>query len=245
MASDMAIPTKPSAHPPPPAAAGHAAARTHHSLLPRWLTHLGALGLFAVALLDSSPIPLPLPGSTDLLLLLLVSRRGSYPALLAACAILGSAVGGYLTWSAGKKGGEALLRRSVPPRLRERIERWTNHHSMLSVLLPALLPPPIPLTPFLLAAGALGISRRRFLLAFNLARGVRYGLVAWAGVVYGRRVVRWWTGTLAGWSGVIGWTFAALLVGGIAFGVWQYRRQRAAAAGESSGESQTDAATAA
>src|SRR5271154_3350615 len=174
----MATPTKTAT------AARHATGHAHHSVLPHWLTHLGGLGLFAVAILDSSPIPLPIPGSTDLLLLLLVSHHGN-PFLLAACAIAGSAIGGYITWSTGKKGGEALLERSVPARFRKRIEQWTNQHSLLSVMLPALLPPPIPLTPFLLAAGALGVSRRRFLVAFNSARLVRYGVIAWAGVAYG------------------------------------------------------------
>ena len=48
----------------------------HHPLMPHWLTHLGALGVFSVAVVDSSVIPLPLPGSTDLLLLWLVANRG-------------------------------------------------------------------------------------------------------------------------------------------------------------------------
>lgn len=217
----MATPTKPATT----AAAKHPATHAHHSLLPHWLTHLGGLGLFAVAILDSSPIPLPLPGSTDLLLLLLVAHHGN-PFLLAGCATAGSAIGGFASWSAGRKGGEALLQRSVPPRFRQRIERWTNEHSILSVLVPTLLPPPIPLTPFLLAAGALGVSRRRFLVAFNSARIARYGLIAWAGVVYGRKVVGWWTRNLAEWSGVIAWTFAILLIGGALYGIWQYRRQK-------------------
>src|SRR5271170_2028623 len=209
------------------AAERHTVSHAHHSLLPHWLTQFGGLGLFAVAIFDSSPIPLPLPGSTDLLLLLLVSHHGN-PFLLAACAIAGSAIGGFITWSTGKKGGEALLERSVPARFRKRIEQWTNQHSLLSVMLPALLPPPIPLTPFLLAAGALGVSRRRFLVAYNAARVVRYSLVSWAGVVYGRRVVHWWTNTLAGWSSVIGWTFGVALIAAIVFGIWRYRRQRTA-----------------
>jgi membrane protein YqaA with SNARE-associated domain len=201
------------------------AAHVHHSVLPRWLTHLGGLGLFAVAILDSSPIPLPLPGSTDLLLLLLISHRGN-PFLLTACAVVGSGIGGFATWTAGRKGGEALLQRSVPSRFRQRIEEWTSEHSFLSVLLPALLPPPIPLTPFLLAAGALGVSRRRFMVAFVAARLARYGLIAWAGVVYGRKVVAWWTTNLSEWSGVIGWTFTSLLVAAAVYGLWQYRKQK-------------------
>jgi len=226
----MAAPTNTPVKAATQAAVKHTASHARHALLPHWLIQLGGLGVFAVAIIDSSPIPLPLPGSTDLLLLLLVSHQGN-PFLLAACAIAGSAIGGFSTWSAGKKGGEALLRRSVPAHYRARIERCTNEHSVLSVLIPTLLPPPVPLTPFLLAAGALGVSRRHFLVAFSVARTVRYGLIAWAGVVYGRSFVHWWTTTLAGWSTAIEWTFAILLVGGIGFGIWRYRGQRAAALG--------------
>ena len=84
--------------------------------MPLWLIHLGALGLFFVAVVDSSPIPLSLPGSTDLLLLWLVAYGGD-PWLLAALAIAGSLVGGYSTWHLGRRGGEAALRHYVPARL--------------------------------------------------------------------------------------------------------------------------------
>jgi len=208
--------------------ATHAAAHAHGALLPGWLVHLGAIGLFAVAIIDSSPIPLPLPGSTDLLLLLLVAHRGN-PFLLSAAAIAGSVIGGYLTWSAGYKGGEALLERSVPARFRQRLERWATDHSFLTVFISAVLPPPVPLTPFLLAAGALKVTRNRFLVALASARVVRYGLIAWAGATYGRKVVRWWTQNLAQWSDAILWTFIGLLVAGIVYGIWQYRRQRSEA----------------
>ena len=50
--------------------------RLRRPLMPHWLTHLGALGLFSVSVVDSSVIPLPLPGSTDLLLLWLVAHSG-------------------------------------------------------------------------------------------------------------------------------------------------------------------------
>jgi membrane protein YqaA with SNARE-associated domain len=128
-----------------------------HAAMPRWLVHPGGPGLLVVAMLDSSPIPLPLPGSTDLLLLLLVSSRGN-PFLLAGTAVVGSGIGGFLTWSAGKKGGEALLERSMPARFRKRLGRWTEERTILSVFVAAILPPPIPLMPFLLAAGALTAS---------------------------------------------------------------------------------------
>jgi membrane protein YqaA with SNARE-associated domain len=204
--------------------AKHAGGRVRAALVPHWLVHLGVLGLLAVAIVDSSPIPLPLPGSTDLLLLILVSHHGN-PFLMVAAAIVGSLIGGYLTWSAGKRGGEALLRRSLPKRFREPLEKWAKLNSTLSVFLFALLPPPVPLAPVLLAAGTLGMPRNRFLAALASARVIRYGAIAWAAEVYGRIVLRWWTRNLAGWSNVILTAFIVLLVGGTVYGIWQYRRQ--------------------
>jgi membrane protein YqaA with SNARE-associated domain len=197
----------------------------HAALAPHWLTHLGALGLFSVAMVDSSVIPLPLPGSTDLLLLWLVAH-GSDPWLLAPCAIAGSILGGCTTWGIGRKGGKATLRHYVPARLLNRVVVWVEHHPILAVFLPAMLPPPIPLLPFVLASGALGVSRRRFLAVFGAARSLRYSLVAFLGVTYGRRIVRLWSGSLDKWSTPLLRVFVVLLAAGLCFGIWKIRRLR-------------------
>jgi len=210
-------------HPKPP----------HHQLMPHWLTHLGALGLFSVAVLDSSVIPLPLPGSTDLLLLWLVAHGGD-PRGLALCAISGSLLGGYTTWHVGKKGGQAALRRYLPARFLDRIVGWVERHPALAVFLPSLLPPPFPLSPFVLATGALGVPVKRFLAVFGAARAIRYSLVAWLAVAYGRHVVRLWSGTLQKWSAPILWTFAAIAVCGLCAGIWKLRQARRDEAAETS-----------
>jgi membrane protein YqaA with SNARE-associated domain len=197
----------------------------HRSLMPYWLTHLGYLGLFSVAVLDSSVIPLPLPGSTDLLLLWLVAHSGD-PWLLAPCAIAGSILGGYTTWQIGRSGGEAALRHYVPARLLGHIVVWVKRNPVLAVFVPALLPPPIPLLPFALASGALGVSRRRFLVVFAAARSFRYSLIAWLGVVYGRRIVQLFSGTLQRWSTPLLCVFVGLLATGACFGIWKIRRLR-------------------
>ncbi len=186
------------------------------------LARLGAPGVFAVSFVDASIVPLAIPGSTDLLLLWLVSRGGN-PWLLVSCAVLGSLVGGWTTWRIGKKGGEAAIRRYVPPRLQSRVHGWSQHHPLLVVFLPAVLPPPIPLWPFLLAAGALGATSRRFLVTFGAGRTLRYSLVGWLALRYGRRVTRAWSATLDQWSAPILWTFTVLTVAGIAFSIWKLR----------------------
>ena len=197
----------------------------HQPLIPHWLTHTGALGLFSVAVVDSSVIPLPVPGSTDLLLLWLVAHNGN-PWLLAALAIAGSILGGYITWDVGRRGGEAALHHYVPAPLLKRVIGWVKRHTILSVFLPAVLPPPIPLLPFALASGALGVSRRRFLLVYGAARTMRYSVVSWLGVVYGRHVIRLWTGTLQKWSTPLILVFAGTMVAGVCFGVRKIRGMR-------------------
>lgn len=200
---------------------------SQHSGVLHWLAHLGMPGLFLLSVLDSFVIPLPIPGSTDLLLLWLVSHHGN-PWVLTAWAVSGSLLGGYLTWKVGKKGGEASLHRYAPRRVLEAVERWAESHPMLALFVPTLLPPPVPLTPFLLAAGALKVSLRRFMLVYGAARVLRYGLVAWLAVHYGRHVIRLWSATLDKWSAPLGWTFGTVMAAGILYGIWKFRRQRAA-----------------
>lgn len=209
--------------------AGRHATAVHGSHLLRWLASLGGLGIFAVSIVDSSMIPLPVPGSTDLLLLLLSAHRGSTAAtavLLAFCAIAGSLIGGYLSWSAGRKGGEVALERYVPKRFLGRITQWVQKHGAWSVGVSALLPPPVPLTPFLLAAGALNVPRGRFMVFFFIARTVRYSLLAWLGVTFGHHVIRTWLSSMDSWSSTILWVYGGLVAVGIGFGLWKFFKTR-------------------
>lgn len=211
--------------------AGRRGASSHSSHLLRWLASFGGIGIFAVSIIDSSVIPLPLPGSTDLLLLLLSAHRGTTgitAVWLAFCAIAGSMVGGYLTWSAGRKGGQMALERYVSKRFLGKITGWVEKHGAWSVGISAILPPPVPLTPFLLAAGALKVPRGRFLIFYGIARTLRYSLLAWLGLTYGHYVVRTWLKSLGDWSSTILWIYGGLVALGIAFGVWKFVRSRRA-----------------
>jgi membrane protein YqaA with SNARE-associated domain len=212
------------------ATARHASSNKNSHLL-HWLVSLGGVGLFGVSIIDSSVIPLPLPGSTDLLLIILAVHRGTSSisvALLALCAIAGSILGGYLTWSAGRKGGEVALEKHVPKRFLKRINGWVEKHGAWSIGIAALLPPPVPLTPFLLVAGALNVPRGRFLIFYSLARTIRYGGLAWLAVTYGRRFVHAWQKQLAGWANPVLWIYGVLLVLGIGYGFWKWRKARQA-----------------
>lgn len=206
--------------------AARAAVRHKRSTIPAWVLHFGLAGVFVVSFLDSAPIPLPVPGSTDILILIL-GAHGENPWLLAPFAIAGSLVGALFTWAAGKKGGKAMVDRYVPKRFGSRLHGWVQHHGVLSVCLAALLPPPIPLLPFLLAAGALGVKRKQLFIALGIARTLRYGTEAALSRLYGRQILRWFNHYLAGWSSVILYSFLILLAAAIIFGIWKYRRDQA------------------
>lgn len=204
--------------------AGFLAAGGHNRIF-HWVAHFGGLGLFFVSFVDASIVPLPIPGSTDLLLIFMVARRAN-AYWMALMAILGSILGAYFTWDTGVRGGKATLQRHLSRRNAERVSGWVGQHGTVVVTISALLPPPIPLMPFILAAGAAGLSRGRFLTAFGLGRMVRYSLVAWAGVVYGRRLEGLWSDYLSRWGATILWSFVGVIVCGAVYGFWHLRREQ-------------------
>ena len=153
---------------------------------------LGLLGLFLVSIVDSSFFPLPIPGITDVMVVLFAAQHANV-FLLVIVATAGSALGGLFSHMVGQAGGMTFLEQHVPPRILGPVTKWMQTHALLAVALPAILPPPMPLSPFVLAAGALHMSRKRFMFAFTLSRLGRHIIAAWLGVHYGRGVLHLWS----------------------------------------------------
>ena len=152
-----------------------------------WLIHLGGLGFIPLGLIDSSVIPLP--GSMDLLLIILATKDAHLWPYYAAMATIGSVAGGYLTYRLARKGGKEVLSRRLRPRMEKRAYAFFERSGFWSIAIPAMLPPPIPMVPFLLVAGALQYSVKKFLVALTLGRIVRYSLLAWLAAHYGRHIL--------------------------------------------------------
>src|ERR1700746_1308952 len=58
-----------------------------------------------------------------------------------------------------------------------------------AIALPALLPPPLPMVPFLLVAATMQYPLRKFLFALTLGRMIRYALLALLAARYGRQIL--------------------------------------------------------
>jgi membrane protein YqaA with SNARE-associated domain len=162
----------------------------------RMLLSFGLLGVFLVSIVDSSFVPLPVPGVTDIMIIIMAAQHQNV-ILLVLLASMGSALGGYFSHLVGQRGGMAFLEKRVPPRIFKRVRHWMESHAILSVALPAILPPPMPLSPFVLAAGALKMSRKKFMIAFSVSRCLRHTVAAWLGIHYGRHILRIWNGLSA------------------------------------------------
>jgi membrane protein YqaA with SNARE-associated domain len=180
-----------------------AATRTHHgNKFFHLLASFGVFGIFLVSIVDSSFVPLPVPGITDILLVVFAAQRSNWIALL-LLATAGSALGGYLSYQVGHAGGMQFLEKHVPARIFKRVCAWMERHAMLAIALPAVLPPPMPLSPFVLAAGALKMSKKRFMVIFTVSRGARHALAIWLGIYYGRHVLHLWNRFSAKWAATI------------------------------------------
>jgi membrane protein YqaA with SNARE-associated domain len=156
--------------------------------LPRWLQGIvastGGLGLFLIAFLDSSVLTFPV--INDLLLIDLSIHSPARMPYYAAMATLGSVGGCLLLYYIARKGGEAMFRKNAGPRA-ERIQAWIKRNGFVSILLTALLPPPTPFKVFVIAAGALKMPVRTFVLGLMVARGLRFFAEGFLAIKYGNQ----------------------------------------------------------
>lgn len=185
-----------------------------------WLERLGGLGLILLGFADNSLIPLP--GSMDALTIVLSAHQKSWWPYYATMATIGAVVGGYATYALGAKGENAIDKK-LPKKKAEKIYRIFNRYGFWSLFVPALLPPPVPYSPFLLVAGALKYSRRNFFIAVGAGRAIRYALLAWLGSTYHKQIFRFFHR----YYRPILWTLVGLgVAGGIAAVWWTWKRKR-------------------
>jgi membrane protein YqaA with SNARE-associated domain len=183
-----------------------------------WALGVGGSGLFLIALLDSSI--LSFPQVADALVLLQSARHPRYMLYYAGMTTLGSLVGCFVLYAAGRKGGEVFLRRRFAAAHVDRAFALYRRFGMLAVLVPALLPPPAPFKIFVLLSGAAGLSPLAFGLAVAIGRGARYFAQAWLAAAYGDRAGDF----LARYGGQAAAVLATLtLAGGLAWLLWQRR----------------------
>ena len=138
-------------------------------LLP-FLAKFGIWGMGALALLDSSTLPIPM----DALLALSVWNDKPRFWLYILMASIGSAIGGLLPYGLGRAGGELFLLKRVNRERYERMRTRFERQEFLAMMIPSMMPPPTPWKAFVFAAGVFEMRVVPFMLAVFCGRMVRW-----------------------------------------------------------------------
>jgi membrane protein YqaA with SNARE-associated domain len=131
---------------------------------------LGFWGAGAVAILDSSSIPVPM----DAILAIYIWKDQGHFWVYAIMAAAGSAVGGLLPYGLGRAGGELFLLKRIN---RDRFEAMRNRferQEFWAMAIPSMLPPPTPWKAFVFAAGVFEMRVVLFMLAVFTGRLIRW-----------------------------------------------------------------------
>jgi membrane protein YqaA with SNARE-associated domain len=184
-------------------------------------------GVLLMGVLDASMVFF-MPLGIDFVVILMTARKPHLFWAYALLAAAGSVAGAAGTYWVGKKAGERGLSRFVRPRRLERVKARVNRGTLVVAGL-ALIPPPFPFTPFVLAGGALGINPWSFFGALAAVRALRFGVEAALAYRYGSQIARWMkTPTF---QAVVGVFIALAVVGTIVSAVLVVRGSRRARSG--------------
>jgi membrane protein YqaA with SNARE-associated domain len=202
------------------------APQTTAHVVRHWFLTLGGPGLILLGLVDSSVIPVP--GSMDAMTIVLSAHQRTWWPYYAVMATVGSVVGAYLTYRLARNRGEKALNDRLSKRNAKKVVRTFERWGFGAIAVPALLPPPMPMVPFVIAAGALQYSARKFLVAMSLGRLVRYGIFAYLGAVYGRKI---FAVVLAHGEVALYVTIGVAVAATVVLVLMRYKRKREALAG--------------
>jgi membrane protein YqaA with SNARE-associated domain len=150
------------------------------------LRSIGPAGIVIIAILDSSF--LSIPEVNDIIIVATVAQRPDLFFLWPFLTTIGSVTGCLILYSVARKGGKAFLHRWFSAHRIEAVEKIYAKYGALTIIIPALCPPPTPFKIFIATAGALQFPPKQFILTVVFARSVRYYGEALLALLYGEQV---------------------------------------------------------
>jgi membrane protein YqaA with SNARE-associated domain len=191
--------------------------------LTRTLRHLGAAGLFFLAILDSTP--LPTFGGPDIVTALLAAGHRPLWYEYAASATAGSVLGAYLTFRLARRAGSAYLDSKFKKGKMSKFLKFFRQWATGTLIASTAIPLPTPTSMFFAAAGAGDYPQGRFLAIVTACRAARYFGIAYVAGHYGRSFLRVLRHPLEHW----GWLalFVVLTIVLFAGGILASRRLEA------------------
>lgn len=149
------------------------------------LKPLGAWGLGALALIDTSSIPVPI----DALLIDYVANDHDKFLIYCIMAAAGSAIGSMVPYYFGRAGGELFLLKRINRQRYEKLRDRFERQEFLAIMVPAMMPPPTPVKLIEFAAGVFEMKPLWFFGAVFSGKMVRFLLEAIITIVYGPKIL--------------------------------------------------------
>lgn len=156
------------------------------------LKPLGIWGIFTLAVIDSSSIPVPI----DALVIDYVVQDHSRFILYCVMAAIGSAIGSLVPYYVGRAGGELFLLKRINRQRYEQLRDRFEKQEFLAIMIPAMMPPPMPVKLVEFAAGVFEMKPLWFFCAIALGKFVRFLIWSILTILYGPAIIRTITHTL-------------------------------------------------
>ena len=157
----------------------------YRAILLGFLKPLGFWGVGAVAMLDSSSIPVPM----DLIVAGYAWSDAHRFYLYVLMAAVGSAIGGLLPYWIGRAGGEIFLMKRVDRARFEKMRDRFEKQQFLALMIPSMMPPPTPWKLFVFASGVFEMRVITFMAAVAAGRALRFTVVSLLAIQYGPQIV--------------------------------------------------------
>jgi membrane protein YqaA with SNARE-associated domain len=147
------------------------------------LKPLGIWGLGGLALIDSALVPLPTSMDGAVIGYVATDHRRFFLYCLIAAAA--SALGSLVPYYIGRAGGELFLLKRINRERYERMRDRFENQEFLAIMIPAMMPPPMPIKLFEFGAGVFEMKPLRFAMAIFAGKMIQFLVCAIITILYG------------------------------------------------------------
>ena len=146
---------------------------------------LGAWGLAALAIVDTSSVPVPI----DALVIDYVAHDHDKFLIYCLMAAAGSAIGSMVPYYFGRAGGELFLLKRINRQRYEALRDKFERQEFLAIMIPAMMPPPMPVKVIEFAAGVFEMKPLLYFGAVFAGKFLRFGLEGLITILYGPAIL--------------------------------------------------------
>ena len=146
---------------------------------------LGIWGIGILAIIDSASIPVPI----DAFVIDFVVHDHAKFVLYCLMAGVGSAIGSLVPYYVGRAGGELFLLKRINRQRYEQLRDRFEKQEFLALMIPAMMPPPMPIKLVEFAAGVFEMKPIWFFLAIASGKFVRFMTWSVLVILYGRTII--------------------------------------------------------